>query len=484
MIEFRCPQCNQKLRTEDTYASKQVKCPKCGGPVQVPSAGGKSSAEVLNIIKFRCPGCNQKIGLDKSFAGKTVKCAKCKQPIKVPTGTPRQSAPGPDIGKLLSPKPAPKEVDAADMLGGELLNDQLLAAEANAPPAEEPFKLSSLPAPEQVATQKRCPRCGESNPAGAAVCATCAFELSPAGLGAKGRKPSSRKSVIIAAVMCILSIVLLGTVVAIVYPAYKSLKPKTGPRNNEAKQLAERFVNLVRKNDFGPAKGLLTPQTQKDINDAGLEHLAKFIGKNSISDVNLGLTHFEPQQNGDCYYLSYSIGLEDDTQEIIVAIREISNDLKIDAIAAGQFFPRDSLQIGARTYDELSEKVFNPAAAGLGAALARSCCALAVVLVVLVLIQVISMWVVFDKAGHPGWAAIIPFYNMWVLAEVGDKPGWLGLAVCFSGAIPYVGWLISIVISIVIAIGVAKAFSRGVLFGLGLALLSFIFYPILAFASD
>jgi VIT1/CCC1 family predicted Fe2+/Mn2+ transporter len=36
----------------------------------------------------------------------------------------------------------------------------------------------------------------------------------------------------------------------------------------------------------------------------------------------------------------------------------------------------------------------------------------------------------------------------------------------------------------VIAIGVAKAFSRGVLFGLGLALLSFIFYPILAFASD
>ena len=484
MIEFSCSHCNQKLRTEDTYASRQVKCHKCGWPVQVPAAGGKPSLEALSIIKFRCPGCNQKIGLDKSFAGKTVKCAKCKQPIKVPSGTLRRSAPQPDIEKLLSPKPAPKEVDAADMLGGELFDDQLLAVEANAPPAGEPLKLSSLPAPEQVAAQKKCPRCGELNPAGAGVCATCAFELSPAGLGAKGRKPSSRKSVIIAAIMCILSIVLLGIVVAIVYPAIKSLKPKTGPRNDEAKQLAERFVNLVRKNDFGPAKGLLTPQTQKDINDAGLEHFAKFIGKNSISDVNLGLTYFEPQQDGDCYFLSYNIGLEDDSQGIILAIREISNDLKIDAVAASQFFSRDSIQIGAKTYDELSGIVFNTAAAGLGAALSRSCCALAVVLVVLVVIQVISMWVVFDKAGHPGWAAIIPFYNMWVLAEVGDKPGWLGLAVCFSGAIPYVGWIISIVISIVIAIGVAKAFSRGVLFGLGLALLSFIFYPILAFASD
>jgi hypothetical protein len=452
--------------------------------VQVPAAGGKLSEEALSIIKFRCPGCNQKIGLDKSYAGKTVRCAKCKQAIQVPTGTLRQAAPQPDIEKLLSPKPAPKDIDAGDMLGGELLKDQLLAAEANAPSAEEPFKLASSPVQEQVPTQKRCPRCGESNPAGAAVCAICAFELSPTGPGAKARKPSSRKSVIIAAVMCILSIVLLGTVVAIVYPAFKSLKPKTGPRIDEAKQVAERFVNLVSKNDFSSAKGLLAPQTQTFITNDRLEQFAKFIGKNSISDANLGMTHYEPQQEGDCYFLSYNIELEEDTQGIIVAIREISNDLKIDAVAANQFSSGDSIQIGAKTYDALSEITITPAVAGLGAALARSCCALSVVLVVLVLIQVISMWVVFDKAGHPGWAAIIPFYNMWVLAEIGDKPGWLGLAACFSGAIPYVGWLISIVISIVIAIGVAKAFNRGVLFGLGLAFLSFIFYPILAFASD
>jgi hypothetical protein len=94
------------------------------------------------------------------------------------------------------------------------------------------------------------------------------------------------------------------------------------------------------------------------------------------------------------------------------------------------------------------------------------------------------MWVIFNKAGQPGWAAIVPFYNMWVLAEVGEKSGWMGLAACFSGAIPYVGFIISIVFSIIISIGVAKTFSRGVLFGLGLVFLPFIFYPILAFATD
>jgi hypothetical protein len=73
---------------------------------------------------------------------------------------------------------------------------------------------------------------------------------------------------------------------------------------------------------------------------------------------------------------------------------------------------------------------------------------------------------------------------MWVLAEVADKPGWLGLAVYLVSWVPYVGFVLSIVLSIVICLGVSKTFNRGLLFGLGLAFLPFIFYPILAFAVD
>ncbi len=107
-----------------------------------------------------------------------------------------------------------------------------------------------------------------------------------------------------------------------------------------------------------------------------------------------------------------------------------------------------------------------------------------IVVLAVCLLQVVSMWIVFEKASEPGWAILVPAYNMWVLAEVGDKPGWLGLLMFFSGFIPYVGPLVGLVLSAVISIGVARAFGRGIGFGVGLTILPFVFYPILAFASD
>lgn len=36
-IEFRCPQCNKRLRTPDSSAGKTAKCPSCSNPVTVPA---------------------------------------------------------------------------------------------------------------------------------------------------------------------------------------------------------------------------------------------------------------------------------------------------------------------------------------------------------------------------------------------------------------------------------------------------------------
>lgn len=44
--------------------------------------------------------------------------------------------------------------------------------------------------------------------------------------------------------------------------------------------------------------------------------------------------------------------------------------------------------------------------------------------------------------------------------------------------------VVSIIVAVVVAIDVAKNFGRGVLYGLGLAFLSPIFYPMLGFGSD
>lgn len=98
-----------------------------------------------------------------------------------------------------------------------------------------------------------------------------------------------------------------------------------------------------------------------------------------------------------------------------------------------------------------------------------------VMFLVVVVPAVAGAWKTFEKAGKPGWAAIIPFYNYYVLTEVARKEIlWfiLTLVPC-----------IQIVALIVLCIDVAKNFGKGPGFGVGLALLPFIFFPILGFSN-
>ncbi|MEO8292355.1 MAG: DUF5684 domain-containing protein [Actinomycetota bacterium] len=98
-----------------------------------------------------------------------------------------------------------------------------------------------------------------------------------------------------------------------------------------------------------------------------------------------------------------------------------------------------------------------------------------IVYLALAVLGVAGMWKTFGKAGQPGWAAIVPIYNLWILIKIAGKPGWW--LVLFL--IPFVN-LIALVL---ISIGVAENFGKSAGFGFGLALLSFIFYPILGFGD-
>jgi hypothetical protein len=86
-----------------------------------------------------------------------------------------------------------------------------------------------------------------------------------------------------------------------------------------------------------------------------------------------------------------------------------------------------------------------------------------------------GMWVTFVKAGQPGWGCIIPIYNAFLMLRIAGRPAWWLLLLL----IPFV----NIVILIIVAVDIARNFGRGVLFGLGLAFLGIIFYPILGFGS-
>jgi uncharacterized membrane protein YhaH (DUF805 family) len=97
-----------------------------------------------------------------------------------------------------------------------------------------------------------------------------------------------------------------------------------------------------------------------------------------------------------------------------------------------------------------------------------------VVYLAIVVVNIVAMWRVFTKAGQPGWGIFVPFYNIYLMLKIAGRPGWW-LILAF---IPLVNLIL-----IVIPFDIARNFGKGGGFGLGLLLLGFIFYPILAFSD-
>jgi hypothetical protein len=88
---------------------------------------------------------------------------------------------------------------------------------------------------------------------------------------------------------------------------------------------------------------------------------------------------------------------------------------------------------------------------------------------------VAGFWKVFEKAGLPGWGALIPIYNLILWMRLAGRPGWWVLLLLIP--------LVNFIISIIVHYDVAQKFGKGVGFAMGLMFLPFIFYPILGFGS-
>ena len=93
----------------------------------------------------------------------------------------------------------------------------------------------------------------------------------------------------------------------------------------------------------------------------------------------------------------------------------------------------------------------------------------------IVVVAIAGMWKTFEKAGKPGWAAIIPIYNIYIMIEIVGKPSiWLLWCILPCVNIVFSIWLINLV---------SKSFGKEEGFTVGLVLLGFIFWPILGFGS-
>jgi hypothetical protein len=98
-----------------------------------------------------------------------------------------------------------------------------------------------------------------------------------------------------------------------------------------------------------------------------------------------------------------------------------------------------------------------------------------IVMLLLAIVMIVACCKVFEKAGEAWWKALIPIYSWFVMVMIAGKPWWWGLLILVP--------IVNIVIYFMINIALAKRFGQGVAFGLGLALVGFVFLPLLAFGK-
>lgn len=87
-----------------------------------------------------------------------------------------------------------------------------------------------------------------------------------------------------------------------------------------------------------------------------------------------------------------------------------------------------------------------------------------------------AMWMIFEKAGEPGWAAIVPFYNLYTLFKITWGSGWMFLLLLIP--------LANFVILIITWVKLSKAFGKGGGWACGLIFLNTIFICIMGFSKE
>ncbi len=96
-----------------------------------------------------------------------------------------------------------------------------------------------------------------------------------------------------------------------------------------------------------------------------------------------------------------------------------------------------------------------------------------------ILVNIISLWKIFKKAGLKGWEAIIPLYNFVMLVQITESPS-IVYALFFIPGINFIGipiahWMVTS--------NLAKRFNKDIGFVIGLIFLPIVFYPLLAFGD-
>lgn len=102
------------------------------------------------------------------------------------------------------------------------------------------------------------------------------------------------------------------------------------------------------------------------------------------------------------------------------------------------------------------------------------------VIIAVIIYSIILRWIIFNKAGEHGFAAIIPIYKDIVYFKVCGISPWVILLII----VPIIGWIILCILKIVSRFELSYNFGRKTGFGFGLWILPIIFESIIAFSKN
>lgn len=96
--------------------------------------------------------------------------------------------------------------------------------------------------------------------------------------------------------------------------------------------------------------------------------------------------------------------------------------------------------------------------------------------------SVVGLWKMFEKAGRPGWPALIPFYDAYKMCEIcmANPWYWLRILVIF---IPVIGWIAAIYFAYQMYKAVALSYGKPETYAWGLLFLGPVFLCMLGFGD-
>lgn len=100
-----------------------------------------------------------------------------------------------------------------------------------------------------------------------------------------------------------------------------------------------------------------------------------------------------------------------------------------------------------------------------------------------IILVIVPTWIIYRKAGRPGWAAIIPIYTSIVQLQVAKMNPWL-ILIYLLAPIPIFGWALCVALNVLTTVRTGDAFNKSNGFILGMIICPFIFNLILAFGGS